>query len=250
MHLSIVQDPAYGADKATVKGACYGMAEECKLALKDASVKQDCGFCVKTELLKLKDANTTPPANYFSDKEGVTLNFKTLDSGNAITVINDADSIKLVTNDISSLTSLNPEGQNSQTSMGDISTPQIDTSKFVSVEAYNALKQEVDVFKTAANEAKATYQKEIEALKEERRAEKITAIVEAKISDKAKSAETIKKFVDAKVAPEIVADAMALIPETKRDNSEVFTGKPADASATKRADARPYLNSIVRGIEL
>lgn len=211
MHHAIVSDPAFGVDKAGFKGACYGMADQCRLALKEASVQNDCGFCVKTELLKLVNNTSTVTSSQFADASIS----ETLDTSTSV---------------------------------------QIDTSKFVSVEDYNALKSQVDAFKVAAEQAKSQYQSELDALKEERRTEKITAIVDAKIPDKAKAADTIKKFVDGKVTPEIVADAMALIPEPKKEVTSTFSGTVKDASANPKAGSyaryQSYVNSQIRGATL
>ena len=214
-HLAVVNKPAYG-DKAKIKGACYGSAPECLIALKQAS-KEDCGFCVKTELLKL------------------------------VTNLKD-----------SSLTSLNFEGNKALLVMDAQATQVIDTSKFISREEYDnkvkALESQVAGFKTVAEEAHKAADAKIAAIEEEKRVSKIEGHVKAKIADASKAQETIKKFVDAKVSPEIVADAMALIPDTKgKNNSELFTGKPADASLSHVGSydkASSYVNTIIRGAQL
>lgn len=215
LHLAVVNKPAFGFDKAAFRGACYGSSEQCHLALKEAK-QEDCGFCVKTALTQL------------------------------VTNLND-----------SSLTSLNSEGNNSILIMDGQAPMGIDTSKFISREEYDskvkALESQVAGFKTVAEEAHKAADAKIAAIEEEKRVSKIEGHVKAKIADASKAQETIKKFVDAKVSPEIVADAMALIPDTKgKNNSELFTGKPADASSHVGSyeKASAYLNSIVRGAQI
>jgi hypothetical protein len=60
LHLAVVSKPAYGVEKATFKGACYGAAQECKVALtKSAAENPGCGFCVKSAMLKLVTNNSS-----------------------------------------------------------------------------------------------------------------------------------------------------------------------------------------------
>lgn len=210
VHLAIVDKPAYG-DKATFKGACYGMANECQLALKQAKA-EDCGFCVKSALVKLANENN------------------------------------------SSLTSLNSEGQNSQTSMGD-STPQtIDLSGYVPKGDYDALKTEVATYKQANADLSKNFEEFKASIIENERKAKITAVLSAKIADAKVRDERIKFFVDAKAAPEVVEIAYKDMPDisNKKDNSELFAAKPSDAKADRSgsyAKASAYFNTIVRGFE-
>ena len=130
-------------------------------------------------------------------------------------------------------------------------TQALDTSKFVSIEDYNALKAQVDTFKVAAEEAKTTYQKQIDGINEERRVEKIKTLVSTKIADSTKASETVKKFVDAKATPELVAEAMALIPEPQKTetNAGKFTNpqtSSASASNGKWFDSfQRYMREVI-----
>lgn len=69
IHLAVVDKPAYGVDKATFKGACYGSASECLIALKSAK-KEECGFCVKQALEKLIVSKDTSQVNSSLDGNG------------------------------------------------------------------------------------------------------------------------------------------------------------------------------------
>lgn len=202
-HLAVVDKPAFGS-KAAFKGLCYGDGEQCKVALASAKTEENCGFCVKTALLKLVNNNQSSS---------------------------------------SSQSALNTEKQLVMSA----STQTIDASKFVSIEDYNALKAQVDAFKSVAEQARAAADAKIAAFEEERRTEKIRSLVTAKIADAKKAEETVKKFVDAKVAPEIVAEAMSLIPDSKRDNSENFVNnKPADA----KTNSGKWFSSVSNGYGL
>lgn len=173
--------PAYG-EKASVKGMCEGDFSQCNVAL---SAKEDCGFCVKSALLKL------------------------------------------VTNDISSYSSLSHEAEKSYQQMS-AQAPTIDTSKFISKEEYEtkvkALEIEAATYKQANADLSKNFNEFKASIEEEKRTAKITSILSAKIADAKVRDERIKYFVDAKVDPEVVETAYKDIPDvSKRDNSAQFT---------------------------
>lgn len=63
LQLAVVSEPAYGLKKAQITGLCEGQTQQCMVALKAASQKEDCGFCVKTKLLSLIDKQKSDPSH-------------------------------------------------------------------------------------------------------------------------------------------------------------------------------------------
>lgn len=208
LHLAIVDKPAFG-DKAAVKGACYGAAAECHIALKEAK-KEDCGFCVKTTLLKLvniADASINTSQFTHSEKSQSLMADSQFDAASFISKADHENTVK-------------------------------------------TLEAKIDAFKSVAEEATKRADAKIAAIEEEKRADKIAGLVNSKIADGKKAEETIKKFVDAKVSPEIVAEAMSFIPEPVKpvDNSEKFSAK-ADAKAEPARwfdKQRSYERSLIK----
>lgn len=212
-HLATVNEPAFG-DKAAVKGACYGMAEQCMIALKQASVQQDCGFCVKTELLKLVTSDSSLNSSFLPSAENLPLRM--------------AETVEA-----------KPPGESSECEA-----------------KVQALQAELAAIKAIAEQGAQQAQKaadaRIAAIEESYRKDKIKVLVTSKISDAKKAEEVYKNFVDAKLTPEVVEKTLAYIPQetAKRDNTEMFTGKPADASSERAgsyARAQAYMNGIIRG---
>lgn len=209
-HLTAVTKPAFG-HKAAVSAACYGENEQCKIAIASASIENSCGFCVKTELLKLVNND---------DSSHSSLN---LDGKKNL-----------------------PMGQDPNSTV-----PQIDLSNYVPKADYEALKTEVGTYKQANSDLKKSFDEFKTSIEEERRKEKITAVLSAKIADQKTRDERIKYFLDAKAAPEVVETAYKDFPDIatqKADNESTFTGKPADASAKgpSYADYLKHERSVIK----
>lgn len=225
-HLAIVDEPAFG-DKAKIKGACYGMAAECQIALKNAK-KEPCGFCVKKALEKLvtKQGGVISSINLPSKKN---------------TSMEDCPDKK--------------QSQTTEEHCPEKSQAQEQEKECAPREEIEALKAKIAAMTGAFEQARQAYDSRIAAVEEEKKEEKISSVLSAKIADKEELAKKVKYFMDAKVAPEVVAEAFKLVPDihtTKTDS--IFNARPADASVNQKAGSfdawRRYNNSVIGGVSL
>ena len=210
-HLAVVDEPAFG-DKAKFKGACYGMAEQCQIALKSAS-KESCGFCVKTELLKLVTNHDSSLSSSFLPSP------KTIPS-----MVDSPQTIDL----------------SGYVPKGDYDALKNEVSTYKQANA--DLSKNFEEFKTSIEEdkrkSKITAVLSAKIADAKTRDERIKYFVDAKVAPEV--VETAYKDI-----PDIQTNK-------GRDNTELFTGnKPADASVSNKAGsyakASAYTNSIVRG---
>lgn len=190
-HLAVVDKPAFG-DKAKISSACYGEAGQCQIALKNAK-KEECGFCVKTQLLKLiTNADSSHSSHNFARKKN-----------------------ELMENSPSS-TTVDLSGY----------VPKVDYDKLVAeVSAKNAAFEQAKKAydeRLAAIELENTTNKITAVLSakiadKEELAKKVKYFVDAKVAPEV-VAEAFK----------LVPDVKTQAPTT---NESTFTGKPTDASA-------------------
>lgn len=219
MHLAIVDQPAFGVDKAQIEDVCTGTEEKCRIAL--SAKKESCNFCVKTALMKLADAKvgrfatTTIPYTVTPTSTSTMSYFagNTIVSNTAATTV----SSQFNTNENS--------GKMGDTPPKDV--PQVET---VPRAEFDALKARLDALTVAAEDAKKAYQQEVDGIKEKARIKEIGAVLDAKITDEKLRAERLKFFTEQKTPSEVVATAYADMPV--HNETQTFSGVPQSAKKT------------------